>query len=285
MDVSRISIGINFTMISFWDTICRRVGDGALGWTLDYPRDPVIFVLGVCLGIVLCVVRRFTTDRQFLEQITADQKRLQKLIHAARTNHDHERFQRLQHIRNLVRMKRSQAELLSVGISILILAAVATWGQHRLGNLPWRRGDSVDLSIQTPPAAIGKVIHVLPDSQLVSDGGWIRKIRSGVKNGQPQGLAEWSFCLDEEPPPTIILKCEAGTVVHQLLTPQGQLAGATQKHHGLLETHVQLKPYRPLGLLPQNILPGVPGWAFLLMLVTTPVFLSLSRLEGTDKSD
>lgn len=266
-------------MTHTWNSICLRVGDAALGWTLNYPRDFVVIALGVCLGVLLYLVRRLTTNSQYLLQIAADQRRLRELIRAARDDHDNERLQRYQHIRNLVRTRRSQAELGAVCLSLLILTALTTWGQHRLSNLPWRIGETVKLTVTTPPSAIGQIIHVVPQNDLDATDGWIHTIQSSVVDGRPSGKAEWSFRIHNGPiPREIILYHGTRQVSHELQTNQSPVAAGTQRHPGSVVTHILPRPSEPLGLFPQYILPGLPGWALLLMLVATPTFLGLRRM-------
>jgi hypothetical protein len=294
-------------MIHAWDTICWRAGDAAFGWTLAYPRDLVVIAFGIGLGLLLYAVRRLTTDRQLLRQIAVDELRLRELIRTAKAEHDRERTLRFQSNWQSVRVRRFQAELTSVCLSLFLLAAMTTWGQSRLGELPWRAGDVVQLSVHAPPSTVGEIIHVVPQTEslharsaakearrnsrdqagspgvtggLSSVNGWIRTIRYDVVRGIPMGTAEWSLRLDSEPVPRAIsVRLGARTVEHFLMTQGSLPAKAIQRHDSVLETQIPLRPYRPLGLLPQHILQNLPGWAILLMLSTGMVFFGLRRIE------
>ncbi len=268
-------------MIQSWDSICLYVGDAVLGWTLAYPRDLVVIVISICLGGLLHAIRSATTDRHYLRQIAADKRRLNELIRVARAANDPEEIRRLKHIRSLVRAQQSQTELLSVCLSLLLLLALATWGQHRLADLPWSPGETVQLRISTPPSAVGEIIHVVPEENLQSVNGWVRTIQRDVVLGLPTGKAEWSLQLGVQAVPSMItIRRGSTTIHHHLLDAQSRPADTVQRHGSRVETSLPPRPYQPLGLIPQQILPGLPGWAALLMLTSGAVVFGLRRVAA-----
>jgi hypothetical protein len=132
----------------------------------------------------------------------------------------------------------------------------------------------------------------VPQDAVQSEGGWVRMISVGV--GSPRtntrlsggahatgSSAEWTLRFSHGPPHRIlILRLRSQSVEHALSVGIPTYDPPTASHEGGIETDVALKPYRPLGVLPPRILPGIPGWAALMTLVTAGAYFGFRWSVG-----
>lgn len=265
--------------MTFWQSTCLSICDAAFGWTLAFPRDVGVIVIGILVGLLLCVVRRLTADQDHLRKIGEDERRLRDLIRNARAEGDRDRLSRYQHIRTLVRGRRARAEFPAVCASVLILSLLIPWGQGRLEYLPVQVGQSFQFTVLTPPSMAGEVLHVIPQSGITSSAGWIRVISSDVNREMPVGKAAWSLHLATmEKPVAVAVRVNDHTLEHLVLTDGSYYGEPVQHHSDFVTTEVALRVYRPLGWMPRQLLPGLPGWAVFLTAVTAMTYFGLRKV-------
>lgn len=265
-------------MTSDWPTICMVVCDAAFGWTLSFPRDVSVILIGVVLGLLLYVIRRTTSDPHALRQILDDERRLRDLMRSAKADGDRERLARYRYIRTVVRGRRARAEFPAVCASLLVLSAIIPWGQRRLEYLPVRGSESIEFMARTPPAMIGQVAHLVPQKGMSSDAGWIRLVASDVEQGMPVGRVAWSLqFVPATKPVAIALRLGNFSMDHPVNVNGTHYEELVLHHQGLVTTEVSLPGYRPLGWIPPHLVPGLAGWAVLLMIATAMTFFGLRR--------
>lgn len=262
-----------------WQSTCISICDAAFGWTLALPRDVSVILIGMLVGLVLCVVRRLTADQSHLRRIGEDERRLRDLIRNAKTEGDRGRLDRYQHIHTLIRGRRVRAEFPAICASILILSVLIPWGQRRLEYLPLQAGESFELTALTPLSMVGDVLHVAPQAEISSPGGWIRVVQSDADQDMRGGKAAWSLQLASTAK-SVAIEVRVGhhTLEHLLLSADSFYGEPVQPHSDSVTTEVPLRVYRPLGWMPRQLLPGLPGWAVLLTVITAVSYFGLRKV-------
>lgn len=265
--------------MTFWQSTCIKICDAAFGWTLAFPRDVSVILIGMLVGLLLCIVRRLTVNQNHLGKIGEDERRLRDLVHNAKTEGDRERLSRYQHIRTLVRGRRARAEFPAICTSILILSVLIPWGQRRLEYLPVQAGESIEFTAFTPLSMVGEVLHVVPQPGITASAGWIRVASSDVDRDIPAGKAVWSLQLASTAKPVAIaVRVDHHTLEHLVLTDGSYYGEPVQHHSDFVTTEVALSAYRPLGWMPRQLLPGFPGWAALLTAITVMTYFGLRKV-------
>jgi hypothetical protein len=261
-----------------WNWICTAVGDAVFGVALSLPRDHAIILMGVGLAILLIVIRILTTDRVLLRQIAADEHRLRELVCMARHANDHAKIARCRRVRQLVAMRRARLELPALLISFLVLAAAMSWGHRRLNYLPPKTGEPLQLVARFPGAIAGEVVHLVPVTDASVDPGWVQVVPAHVEQGEIRGVAIWSIRFTKpQPLTTLVLRYGNQTATHHLSIGTTFYEPPVQKHESST-TELVLTEYRPLGVIPFHLWPGIPGWSILLTAATASVYLITLRI-------
>lgn len=266
-------------MNAYWDSLSIAVGDRLFGWTLSLPRDLTIVVVGVILGMILLGIRWVTTDRALLQQLTADEQRLRELSRQARAAHDDNRLHRIRQLHGALIRRRLSADSLALSISTLVLLVCIPWGDRRLAFLPLDGREPVKVVARFPPAMIGELVHMVPMEDVKSDSGWVRAVTASIDDGGMRGQADWTFSSARpEVVKSIVIRLRNQTVSHRLQIATAKYEQPVQRHEGEIETEVFLLPYRPLGVIPSSIWPGLPGWTIFLSLVAAAVVWAGNRM-------
>ena len=74
------------------------IGDPLLGWMLHLPRDLTLVLLAVMTGVIMTVIRRFTTNQDLLRRCKEDKARLGVLMSEAKSVGDKERIKNIRKI-------------------------------------------------------------------------------------------------------------------------------------------------------------------------------------------
>ncbi|MDB5392232.1 MAG: hypothetical protein JWM11_7878 [Planctomycetaceae bacterium] len=268
-------------MIDTFHSISILGVDAIAGWTLSFPRDLTVIILGTLVGLFLFAIRQMTVDQQQIAEIAADERRLRDLMHNAKVGSDQQQLARFRRTRILVRGKRTQAEFVSLCVSVLVLSAITSWGQQRLDDFPIQPGETFQIRVRSPASTVNEIIHVVPQYTLTSKGGWVRSIESDTSTNLPSGKADWSLCFEQTSgEETINVRLGNQTVQHVLNTRVASRSQRIQSHAGLIETEVVLRPYQPLGWLPQHVWPGIPGWLVVLSITTAAVYWTLEIAQN-----
>jgi len=264
-------------MILAWQKFWIFVLDGVLGWTLLFPRDVTVITLGLILGLVLSAVRHLTVNKTLFQEIKADELRLRSLIRAASVDNQIEQLARYRLTRRLVRERKARLEFASVCVSLVVLLAIMPWGRERLEYLPVKNGEPFQFRVRVPASARGEVIHIVPNKRITCDSGWIRQLESDTTpSGRPVAQAEWTLYFhDASRPEPITIRFERRRYEHRVITDGRFYSQPIHVHDGLVESEILLPPYQPLGCLPQFVLPGLSGWALLMMATTAGVYFGL----------
>jgi hypothetical protein len=257
-----------------WQNCVVTVGDWLLSWTLGASRDLTLLALAGITTAALLVVRRVFGQQQRLRRIAADERRLRALRSDARSTGDDDAIRRHRHVRRLVAIERLRAEIRPGLVGLLLLAAVMTWGNHRLDHFPIRDGESFRLSVTLPASAVGSLVHVVPQSGLSCEGSWILPVSLTAVRSTPLGRATWQLQADSAATiDRITVRYQGKTFRHPIVI-DGRIAPLEfVRHGGDTVTQIHLRTYRPFGWIPGLERAGIAPWlAGLLMLVVVGYF-------------
>jgi len=162
--------------------------DYLLGWITFLPRDAQLFVVAIMTSAILAGVRLWTTDQNWLGRADADKKRLGELVKLAKAARDKDAKARYKQTATLIKVKSLRFEGKPLLWAIVPIALLATWCFGRLGYEPVRPGQSVEVRMFVPAAAIGSHPHMLPVEGLAAESGWVGQV---VKDSPPQINGRW----------------------------------------------------------------------------------------------
>ncbi len=267
-------------MIEDWKTLCGQLGDAAFGWLLWSQRDFAVVVVSVILALAMLAVRRVLTNQIRIRQIEADERRIRELIHDARTGCERGNLARYCLIRRYVAGQRARTELASSCALLIILSVVLQWGQLRLNNLPVPTGVPVRFVARFPLSAVGEVVHLVPQDGMTAEDGWIRVVYEAANASESSGRAEWTlrFTALDSRDTRIALRFRQHCLLHTVLLGEPWYAASVQSHAIGTETELLTPQYRPFGIVPSHLQPGIPGWSLLMASVTGGILL-VARLH------
>jgi len=264
---------------SIWTTTCQATGDIVLGWLLYFQRDLTLFGLAVLTAGLLLIVRRWASDQQALACMQQDNRRLVKRIRDARRSGERDSLLRYRKTRARVARMRMLAEVRLGLLSFVPLAALVSWGNARLPNLPCVAGESFDFVVYTPASAAGDVIHLVPSSDVEPAGGWVREVEIGQQDGRPRGFASWSLQASHTRADSqLTVRLKSRTIVHPLLIGQPRYAPPVISHDGEIQSVVRLQVFKPLGCLPG--LMGLTPWLVGYLAQVVALFYGTKYLIG-----
>ncbi len=264
-----------------WNTLRLEATDALLGWLLWLPRDLALVLLAVLTAIVLIVIRRSLTRQVLLRETQSDLRRLRELIADARRNGQRSAMERLRRVRVRVAWIRVREQLPPLLVSLPLLTLVLVWGGERLHNWPPRSGDLLVFTVHTPATWIGEVVHLVPNEGWEANTGWVQAVHETVGESGRQGTAAWTLRAGPDPEATaFIVRLPDRTVEHAILVGRGTYAPMRVRHSEQLETAVQLRVYRPFGIVGEWSWFGMAPWLAGYLLLTVPLFLVVKRLAG-----
>ncbi|MBS0266313.1 MAG: hypothetical protein JSS02_30565 [Planctomycetes bacterium] len=233
------------------------------------PRDLLVALLGILLAGGLELTRRICLPSERMRSIAADLCRLRVLMDEARMAGDKGRLARHRQVAQRVRAPRLRGQCYWLLLSLLLCVVIWGWSDSRLENLPIVNQDEVTLTLQLPYSAEQELAHVVPVDGLTALTGWVQPLVRHRGDNSTDSQAEWKMrvsTLTDGRRQTIRIRCGSQTLEHRLCVGGVVTEPATQRHSGGEITHIQGRPYRPLGLIPQSV-GGIPGWSLYLTLV------------------
>ncbi len=269
-------------MIAAWKTVACALGDLLIGWTLWLPRDVALVLLASVTAGLALVLRRLCANPHTLRLMRDDLVQLKRLKRQARAVGDRAALARFRRTATAVRWLQLRHEFRGLLVSLGPLAVVMTWATERLDFLPPQSGEAVTLTVWLPASASGGVVHLVPQAGLDASGGWIREIVPSRRAGQPRGLATWTVRANARAQVyPLILRFRGRSVEHPLLVGQRTYLPVQRIHGDDLESHVELRPYRPLGIVFAVGWP-LPAWLTWFVALTLVAYWGGQRwLKGT----
>jgi len=153
-----------------------QAADWIFGWILFLPRDAALFSAALLTSVSLTLVRKWTTDQDWLHRAAADGARLAQLRRDARKRGDRGAAQRHKDTLTLIKVKSMRFEGKPLLWALVPVALLATWAFSRLAYEPARLGEPVEVRACVPRSDIGKVMHLVPAPGIEVEDGWVRTV-------------------------------------------------------------------------------------------------------------
>jgi hypothetical protein len=261
------------------------IGDAALGGLLRLPRDAVLILLALLTGLVLTVVRRWTTDQDLLRRCKEDKRRLKQLLKEARRRKDREAVKRIRATIGQIGMMAMKAEGKPLLVSLPIIVVLAVWAFARIAYLPPKPGEPLEVRFYFPESEIGRTVFLLPEPGLTAGGGWLRKIQpSYAADGVTVdgGVAAWKLRVEPRSAPYRIRLRHRGQVFERPLIADGvRYANPLVVYHGeeeILASELGLREYRPFGVVPGWPALALQPWVVGYLIIVLPLSVGLKPL-------
>ena len=246
--------------VSPWSQFCLRLGDVACGWLLHLPRDLSLLALAGITATIMLLVRRWVANQVRLRAAVQDDRRLRRLIRRSRRQHDAQRVQQYQRTRARIARGRIGLEILPATISLLAVAVIVTWAAARVAYYPPSCRAPLQVVLYTPVTAVGKLVHLVPTSDIRTEAGWLREVGLDNDANPRRGIAVWKLLI---PSPvresTIQIRYDTTTLQHPLRVGQPTYALPVQIHGSDFVTRVVLQRYRPFSIVPDTR--WFPAWS------------------------
>lgn len=153
-----------------------QAADWIFGWILFLPRDLALFSVAILTSASLTLVRKWTTDQDWLRRAAADGARLAELRRDAKRRGDRDAARRHKDVLTLIKLKSMRFEGKPLLWALFPVALLATWAFARLAYVPARLGEPVEVRACVSRSDIGKAIHLVPDPGIEVAGGWVRTV-------------------------------------------------------------------------------------------------------------
>ena len=153
-----------------------HVADWIFGWILYLPRDLALFCVAFLSSALLTLMRRWTTNQEWLQRAVADETRQNQLRREARVRGDSEGVQRHKAVITRIKMKTMRYEWKPLLWALLPVTLLATWAFARLAYVPPRLHQEVEVRACVPRAAIGQMAHLTPEPGLGVTSEWMQPI-------------------------------------------------------------------------------------------------------------
>lgn len=172
-------------------------GDVVFGWMLFLPTDAIIILIALITSLGIVFVRRWTTDQDLLKRCNEDKARLKELIKQAKKDKDKDALQNRRALIGRIGMKQLGAEGKPLLAVIVPIAFLAVWAFFRIGFYPPNAEESVKVQLYHPVSAKGRLVHILPEKGLESEGGWIKRFDK-EPDDPLASVATWNIKAKEE---------------------------------------------------------------------------------------
>lgn len=166
--------------------------DFIFGWLLRLPSDLTLLAISLLTGVVMTLVRRWTTNQDLLARVAADNQRLATLIKEAKRAGNKDALARYRATKAQIGMLKFKQEGKPMLVSLVPIALLATWAFVRMEFLPPQPGETVRVEAHGPITAAGEVVHLVPLPGLTATNGWIQQF--SVTN--EEAVAQWQIRFD-----------------------------------------------------------------------------------------
>jgi uncharacterized membrane protein (DUF106 family) len=266
-------------MLEMWDKFCNAVFDAALGWLLGLSWTATLIVVATATGLILALVRKFATNQDLLRRADADKATLSRLMKEAKKAGDKEAVRRYRTTKSMIALGTFTQEGKPLLLVILPIALLATWAFNRMGYLPPKAGEKVEVSFYAPVSAVGEVMHLVPQAGVTADR-WVQPIRMGELRGVKTGVAQWTVAAEAgDHPYRLAFRFRDQTYDRAtLLVGQRTYAPpASAEPSGTLGAHVGLREARLLGIVP-GLGDFFPPWVVGYLILVIPLAVVLKRV-------
>ncbi len=153
-----------------------NAADWIFGWILYLPRDAKIFCVAILTSVSLTLVRKWTTDQDWLKRAATDEIGQNQLKRVAKKRGDKEAAKRHTDVVTMIKMKAMKFEGKPLLWSLLPVGLLATWAFARLAFIPPVANHPVEVRACVPRSAIGQKVHLAPEQGVEVVGKWIQPV-------------------------------------------------------------------------------------------------------------
>jgi len=245
-------------MLDALNTFLLSITNPVLDWMLYLHPDLVLLIVAVGTGVILTVVRPFTTNQEYLNRCKEDRNRLKELIREAKRAKDKDALTRHRTTAGQIGLKTMKAEGKPLLVAIVPIALLATWAFGNIAFIPPSGDDPVVVKAYFTVPKIGGRVHMMPQDGIEAEDGWIQNIVADVdaKGKTTNGVAQWSLrCRKQDQPYTLQIRFMGGTYEKELVVDGIHYAPQLRTYdEGEIEVaEVVMDEYKLLGFVP-----GIP---------------------------
>lgn len=261
------------------------IGDLIFGGLLRLPRDIVLVLLALLTGLVLTVVRRWTTNQDLLRRCKEDKARLKQLMKEARRRRDRDAVKRIRATLGQIGWIAMKSEGRPLLASLPIIAVLAVWAFSRIAWLPPPPDEPIEVRFYFTESEIGRIAFLLPETGLAIESGRLRRIQPSYgPDGHTVdgGVAAWQLRAEPRSTPyRVRLRYRAKTFQRPLVAdgrryapPQVFFDGADS----VVASELALREYRPFGIVPGRPALALAPWMVGYLIIVIPLSVVLKPL-------
>lgn len=268
-------------MLDWWTPFCLKAMDFLVGGLLHLPSDLCLLLIAVGTATLMVLVRRVTTNQEFLRQAEADRKRQKQLVRQARRRKDKDAVKRHKSVRLLIAAKSMKYELLPLLVAILPIAMLATWALNRLGHHPPEPGEEIVAAAYLPVSAAGRTAFLRPADGVALAGqsdSWARRVEAVTGEGPAHGLATWRISAEQAVADRTLVFALKGTYEHPFRVGGPVAPPAVVNHESGVVTELRLHPVKLFGVVPGIPWIEFPPWLVAYLVVAVPCVPLLKRV-------
>ncbi len=232
------------------------IGDPFLSWMLYLPRDVALVLLAVMTGVIMTLIRRWTTNQDLLHRCKLDKMWLKARMADAKRRKDKETVKQIQMTNSQIALESFKAEGKPLLFSLLPIAILAMWAFARLGFVPPTPQDQVQMHLYFDVSEIDKLVHMLPNDKVTLHSDPIQQIGESrsLQGGLDGGMATWVIQGQPSDEPHVLRFRYQGEIVEVKYRADGQLyepnVQMLNDHEKVLSAEFKLTEYRPAGVVP-----------------------------------
>lgn len=267
-------------MMDTLNTVVLRMGEWLFDWILLLPRDLGLLAVALITALLLVVVRRWTTDQDWLQRAKADQRVLKRLRREAKQRGDLAALARHKALGQQIGFRKLGMEGRPLLWAIMPVLVLAAWAYERMPWLPPEAGTEIRVSLRHPVSQTGALAHLVP-IEGVNSTNWLAMFdRDG--DGQSSS-AVWQLTM-KKGRHNLMLVSERGRFMHVVTVGEPGRTFVEQMHTevGGVSSHVELRPRKLFGMVPGLDAIGLPPWLvgyLLLTVALVPVSKRIFRLQ------
>jgi uncharacterized membrane protein (DUF106 family) len=257
-----------------------NIADPLLNSLLYLPMDWALLILALGTAVLVLLIRKLTTDQDFLRRCQSDRVRLKTRLKEARQAKNTNDVSRFKSVLGTIGLRAMKQEGLPLLISLLPITLLATWAYARLGYHAPAASQWVVVEFTVPVSEIGKLIHLVPQDGLEVQSGWIQEVQEQYSNSITEGIASWSVKASKSTSTyPLIIRLGERTCSHEFRVGPGSYSEPVRIwENGDYFLQQKLLPYRPLGFIPGFDDIFFPAWLMGYLILVIPAVPILKKL-------
>lgn len=260
-----------------------KIADPLLNPLLYLPKDAALVILALGTAVLVLLIRKMTTDQQFLRRCQSDRVRLKSRLKEARRAQNVQDVTRFKAVLGTIGIRAMKQEGLPLLISLLPITLLASWAYARLGYHAPAKNEWVAVEFSLPISEIGKLIHLVPQDGLESREGWIQEVGKNHESSISAGVVTWAVKASTSTSSfPLLIRLGDRTFRHEFRAGPGSYSEPFRIWgNGDFFLQQKLLPYRPFGYVPGIDDFYFPAWLvgyLILVIPAVPILKKLMRV-------